>query len=305
MINCPECGAEISDKAKKCIHCGKVLIEEKASIKVCSECGKEAPADATECPYCGCPYDEHVPKEVSVSVEQAANGQPKKKKRIKIIIPIVAVIAIIAVAVGGYVYNVKVVQPEKIEAQNKEIYDEAVGLLEQGKYEEGNELFQTIAEYKDVDTIMEQIKWESRVYECISDMRNYLKNPDSLQIYEVDFYYGYNDKYETYNDSVKEAMKPLIALTNEEPVCVIREGAQNGFGGNSTGYALFICSDGSYKYMGNCDTLDEDEVDDDDKTVCQLINIYKDNLEVVGDIDLTRLKTIVKNDSYSTIKIIK
>ena len=28
MINCPECGQEISDKAKKCIHCGKVFVEE-------------------------------------------------------------------------------------------------------------------------------------------------------------------------------------------------------------------------------------------------------------------------------------
>ncbi len=28
MIHCPECGQEISDKAKKCIHCGKALVEE-------------------------------------------------------------------------------------------------------------------------------------------------------------------------------------------------------------------------------------------------------------------------------------
>ena len=26
MIQCPECGQEISDKAKKCIHCGKVFV---------------------------------------------------------------------------------------------------------------------------------------------------------------------------------------------------------------------------------------------------------------------------------------
>lgn len=28
MIQCPECGYEISDKAKKCIHCGKIFVEE-------------------------------------------------------------------------------------------------------------------------------------------------------------------------------------------------------------------------------------------------------------------------------------
>ncbi|MCM1124676.1 MAG: zinc-ribbon domain-containing protein [Eubacterium sp.] len=53
MIKCPECEKEISDKAKKCIHCGMVLPEEQK--KYCSDCGKEISIDAAECPYCGCP----------------------------------------------------------------------------------------------------------------------------------------------------------------------------------------------------------------------------------------------------------
>lgn len=43
MIKCPECGQEISDKAKKCVHCGKILIEDKPATKICSDCGKENP----------------------------------------------------------------------------------------------------------------------------------------------------------------------------------------------------------------------------------------------------------------------
>jgi len=27
LIKCPECGKEISDKAKKCIHCGSITYE--------------------------------------------------------------------------------------------------------------------------------------------------------------------------------------------------------------------------------------------------------------------------------------
>lgn len=57
MIKCPECGQEISDKAKKCVHCGKVLIEEKSTTKICSDCGKENPIDAIECIYCGCSFE--------------------------------------------------------------------------------------------------------------------------------------------------------------------------------------------------------------------------------------------------------
>ena len=28
MISCPECGEQISDKSKKCVHCGYVFVEE-------------------------------------------------------------------------------------------------------------------------------------------------------------------------------------------------------------------------------------------------------------------------------------
>lgn len=91
MIQCPECGQEVSDKAKKCIHCGKILVEEVVPKKFCSECGKEVDISATECPYCGCPLDEDE-KEIK---------QQKTKRLKKIIIPVViiAVIAIIAVVV--------------------------------------------------------------------------------------------------------------------------------------------------------------------------------------------------------------
>ena len=91
MIKCPECGQEVSDKAKKCIHCGKILMEEVIPKKFCSECGKEIDINATECPYCGCPLDEDE-KEIK---------QQKNKKIKKIIIPviIIAVVAIIAVGV--------------------------------------------------------------------------------------------------------------------------------------------------------------------------------------------------------------
>ena len=51
MIPCPDCGQEISDKAKKCIHCGKVLIEEVKPQKFCAECGKEIDIAAEECPF--------------------------------------------------------------------------------------------------------------------------------------------------------------------------------------------------------------------------------------------------------------
>lgn len=56
------------------------------------------------------------------------------------------------------------------------------------------------------------------------------------------------------------------------------------------------------------DDYDYDASDDDDVydlIVCKLINLYRDGDDTVGSIDLNRLKTVLKNDAYSTIKIIE
>jgi hypothetical protein len=296
MIKCPECGAEISDKAKKCIHCGKVLIKEKASAKVCSECGKEVPMDTTECPYCGCPIDEPTPGETSISTNQTVNEQSKKKKT-KIIIPIVVVIVIVAIV--SVVYNVKVIKP-------KNTYNEAVALLEKGKYDEANELFNKIKGYSDVETIQEQLKYESYAYSAINSLKQYLKNPDSYQPYEITFYASMGTgESSSENETAEEKY--------QYPICIMHYGAQNGFGGNTTSYAMFgyNSDEGEYTFVGSCKSLNEDDYDatdvDDtyDLIICKLINIYRDGDDTVGSIDLNRLKTVLKNDAYSTIKIIE
>ncbi|MBE5925883.1 MAG: zinc ribbon domain-containing protein [Lachnospiraceae bacterium] len=95
MINCPECGQEISDKAKDCIHCGKVLIEEVVQKRFCSDCGKEVLLEDKECPHCGCPLENEKIKETVIMKTKKGNAK-------KIIIPI-AIIAIIVVVVFGVI----------------------------------------------------------------------------------------------------------------------------------------------------------------------------------------------------------
>lgn len=59
MIQCPECGQEISDKAKKCIHCGRIFVEEKVIKEeiICGECGAILSEMDEICPNCGCPVE--------------------------------------------------------------------------------------------------------------------------------------------------------------------------------------------------------------------------------------------------------
>lgn len=100
MIKCPECGQELSDKAKKCINCGKVLIEETAPIKYCAECGKEIEIDSQECPFCGCPVEQE--KEDNATIIKI-NSKVKKFKLPIIITAAILIVAAITFGVFQYI----------------------------------------------------------------------------------------------------------------------------------------------------------------------------------------------------------
>lgn len=48
LINCPECGKEISDKAASCPNCGAAV-----KRKFCQHCGEAIDNDCVVCPKCG------------------------------------------------------------------------------------------------------------------------------------------------------------------------------------------------------------------------------------------------------------
>lgn len=100
MIQCPNCEKAISDKAKKCIHCGHVLVEEEK--KICPECGNELEAGANICSNCGCPIEENLqtpeqnaPQQVEVTGVKVTQ---KSKKRLCAIIGGILILALVLLA---------------------------------------------------------------------------------------------------------------------------------------------------------------------------------------------------------------
>lgn len=51
LINCKECGKQVSDLATSCPHCG-APVETKV---YCKECGEQIAESVSVCPNCGCP----------------------------------------------------------------------------------------------------------------------------------------------------------------------------------------------------------------------------------------------------------
>ena len=186
-----------------------------------------------------------------------------------------------------------------------EIYDEAKSLLESGKYDEAEEQLKEIADYKDVSDILEQMKWESKALNCVEDIRSSLKNVDSLQIKQIVFFSGETQSALTQSKQKYADKLSEILCSEGEPAIVFNIFGQNGFGGNSQDYIIYIYKNGEYICLGSCKSLEKSKCrDDDEKQTCDIINDCKTYLTQVGSVDMNRIETIVKNRSYSTVKII-
>lgn len=96
MIKCPNCDADISDKAIECPHCGYELVsngKENNEI-ICPDCGFALPIGSRVCMNCGCPIDEGLN-----NVDKITIGKFQASKKMAIGIA-VAVCIVIVTALG-------------------------------------------------------------------------------------------------------------------------------------------------------------------------------------------------------------
>ena len=127
LINCPGCGKEISGKANRCVHCGKVLIENLNKTRVCVDCGRDLPLNIVECPFCGCPIEKIIKQEDAKPQQVEFTSIKMAAKTKKIIIGII--IAIIICAGGGVGY--KIYSDNEAEQFYRESYNEYIDNLGQ------------------------------------------------------------------------------------------------------------------------------------------------------------------------------
>ena len=118
IIKCPECGHQVSDRAKTCPSCG---IDIAGKITRCPDCGEYIFKDDHECPNCHCTINasasvQDIQPEVTSQIyglvpeipEIPQPEEPKKKKGHKILwssIVVGFVIALIIVFLGIYFYQ--------------------------------------------------------------------------------------------------------------------------------------------------------------------------------------------------------
>ena len=87
LIQCKNCGHNISDKAERCPNCGTPV----SHPIYCPECGQRMESTDESCPNCGCPRSGH--KCNSSSIDDVFSNGPSGKSR--------GVAALLAVFLGG------------------------------------------------------------------------------------------------------------------------------------------------------------------------------------------------------------
>lgn len=160
MISCPNCGGQVSDKAKKCVHCGTVLIPEEK--RYCPECGAELEESAVFCEKCGCPAEEmkdaaNLPQAVEVTGVKIA----KKSKRIFIVLLIfIAVCTAIAYAKAQIQREKAIAAAEEEAAEAAQISEEYSANLEMAAYS----MIASAGQAEECGNLIKQV-WYNAIYE--------------------------------------------------------------------------------------------------------------------------------------------
>lgn len=162
LINCPNCGKEISDKALKCPSCDFDMVQKE--VLTCKECGQEISEGMQSCPNCGCPITQHEEK-----TEDVSEKKPNKKK--------IVTIAIIAIVV---ILGAILIKGASAEQNFVDLYNTMVDGGRQA--EEANMLIQSV--------------WNNSIY-SVSDKKTdkYTKNSSGY------FYSDFDDALKKLYDS--------------------------------------------------------------------------------------------------------
>ena len=137
-------------------------------------------------------------------------------------------------------------------------------------------------------------RFEGCAYATAMALKEILKNPDSLSVYDAEFYTPTNQASGEERNTITDEKHPIV---------IMHYTAQNGYGGNTTGYvvATYHKDTKRYEIDGYTYTLNSSEISKYDtdaewqKVTIWLIRSCRENNEKIGDINIKKLNRKIKN----------
>lgn len=201
MIICPNCGEQVSDKAKKCVHCGIVLIQEEK--RRCSECGEELDEEDTVCTNCGCPVEAVNVSDSQEKSQKVEVTGVKVSKRAKVIIGIVVVLLVVGSAT---IFGVN-------QYQKKKAAEEYEQNLELATYS----MLTGASEAETCGNLIKQV-WYNSIYEERNDATDKYTRPDGYFVSDFNDALGnlFSDiSFKSKISSIENNQKTVSSLMKE------------------------------------------------------------------------------------------
>ena len=211
LINCPECGEQISEKATECVHCGARLIEEPIIEKNCLECGAVLSDTDTSCPNCGCPIESIESEEEPQKVELTNVRLSINKKKRNIILVVIAVLVVGCVA--GFVIKQK--RAERISATYHEKLSNAVYTM-----------FEGAAKAESVGNLIHSV-WSNAIYEKEDPETDKYTKEEGTYSFETHFVDDFNTALGNLFADGKFASDRLEIKSNQEEVQALMKELKN------------------------------------------------------------------------------
>lgn len=201
MIVCPNCGQQVSDKAKKCVHCGMVLIQEEK--KKCAECGAELEEGVTECSNCGCPVEEMNVSDKQEEPQKVEVTSVKVTKRVKVIIGIVVALLLVG---GTTIFGVN-------QYQKKKAVEEYADNLESATYS----MLSGASDAESCGNLIKQV-WYNSIYEERDDETDKYTRPNDYFVSDFNDALGnlFSDtSFQSKISSIEDNQKMVNSLMKE------------------------------------------------------------------------------------------
>lgn len=267
LINCPECGKEISDSNAKCPYCGysikgkkKWLLPVIIGLVVILGGGVLSYFLYFKPNSIMNQAENLIAREKYAEADILLASIPSSARKEKIIAQICIAEAREAMASGNYSLaeaKMKSISPDSVPQELLEEINKqkAIALLGQGRYVEADQYYASLEQTEEVISLRKELFYESRVLQCALRTKSNLLFPDSMIISEAICLSG--------GTAVNKSLSDDKVQTKEykQPTIVLHYQAKSRGGSMTDGYQRYVWDVNSNSYS-QCDSVDSLKADE-------------------------------------------
>lgn len=327
LINCPECGKEISDTNRKCPFCGytlkkdpnrKAIIIVIIALVVCLAAAVAVYSLVIRPNQLLQQAENLIAREKYSEADVILTEIPDSGKKTALVTQIVLHEVEVALDAGDFVLAEKKIAMLPSDAVDAGLLYEintqqASAILGQGRYTEADALYAELEQSEETKQLREKLYYETRVLHCSAMLQDTLLFPETLVLEEVLL------QTSSYLDEEQSTDAQEVYVYGE-PTVLLHYSAQARGGSMVDGFVRFLWEDNAYAMQPRVDTLEVDDEypwDYDYMDADERLEYHKEQLEIAEinlslylggwfeTYDLNRMNAVIKGGFADAVQLIQ